>query len=133
VPDAIDVVVGGDDFDVGDLSRWRVVFRREGVDTIAQAACGHREHAAQLTAAEDADDGTGKDGARGHEVTAADRDDRRPQSRDGRPSVARGVGGVTWPGWRGRAVRHWRPRRWRPWRPARLSASARSTTASRDH
>ena len=56
LPNPIDIVVRGDDLDIGDLSCRRVVFRRERVHAIAQPSGGHREHAAELAAAKDADD-----------------------------------------------------------------------------
>src|SRR5262245_46372686 len=67
-----DVYVGGEaangdqvvvmrlDLDVGYLPRRRVGFRREGVDAVAHPARGDGEHAAQLAAAQNADDRTGK-------------------------------------------------------------------------
>jgi hypothetical protein len=55
-PDAIDVLVRRLYFDVRNLSRWRVVFRREHVHPVAQTPGGHREHAAELATAENTDD-----------------------------------------------------------------------------
>ena len=56
--DGVEVVVGGVDFDVGDLAGRRVVLGRERVDPVAEPAGGDREHAAQLPAAEHADAST---------------------------------------------------------------------------
>jgi hypothetical protein len=59
--DRLDIVVRRVDFDVGDLAGGRVVLGRECVDAIAKTARGHREHAAELTASENADDGAWRD------------------------------------------------------------------------
>ena len=124
------IVVRGDDLDVGDLSGRRVVFGRERMDAIAQPPRGHREHAAELTAAEDADHRAGRD--------------RRAQSR--KRVAANRVGNLAAIGLQLRAKFGTRGRedgdreqsgigrargRSRPSPPARLSASARSTAANR--
>ena len=62
----IEVVVGRDHLDVGNLSGGRIVFRRQRVDTVAQSTRGHGEHAPKLSAAEHANRRTGTDGASGH-------------------------------------------------------------------
>ena len=59
--DGVEIVVRRDDFEVGDLAGGRVGVGRKGVDAIAHAAGGDGEHAAELSAAEDADGGAGED------------------------------------------------------------------------
>ena len=51
----VQIVVRGDDFEVGDLAGGRVGVGRKSVDAIAHAAGGDREHAAELAAAQHAD------------------------------------------------------------------------------
>jgi hypothetical protein len=63
----IDVVVRRDDLDVGDLPGGRVVFGRQRVDAVAEAARRHGKHASKLAAAEDADGGAGNDAGGAHE------------------------------------------------------------------
>ena len=58
--DGVEVVVGGVDFDVGDLAGGRVVFGGERVDAVAEAPGGDGEHAAQLAAAQYADGRAGE-------------------------------------------------------------------------
>src|SRR5690606_16437661 len=53
--DGIQVVVRGGDFDVGDLTGGCVRVGGEDMNAIAEPARGHREHAPELPAAEDAE------------------------------------------------------------------------------
>jgi hypothetical protein len=55
------IVVMRRDLDVGHLARGRVTFRRECMDAVTHPARGYGEHAAQLAATQNADDGTWKD------------------------------------------------------------------------
>ena len=64
--DLVQIVVGRLEFDVGDLPRRRVAFRRERVHAVPQTPRGDREHAPELSAAEHADCRSRKDGARRH-------------------------------------------------------------------
>ena len=62
--DRVQIVVRGVDLDVSNLAGGRVVLWRQRMDPIAKPAGRHGEHASQLPAAEDADDGAGKNGRR---------------------------------------------------------------------
>jgi len=55
----VEVVIGGDDFEVGDLAGGSVGVGGKSVDAVAHAPCGDGEHASELSAAEDADGGAG--------------------------------------------------------------------------
>ena len=56
----VQVVVGGDYFEIGHLARGRVGIGRKCVDAVAHAPRGDGEHAAQLAAAQHANRGSGK-------------------------------------------------------------------------
>jgi hypothetical protein len=62
----VEVFVGGDDFEIGDLAGGGIGIGREGMDAVAHAARGDGEHAAELAAAEDADGVAGWNDAVGH-------------------------------------------------------------------
>ncbi|MFO1096419.1 MAG: hypothetical protein U0992_24400 [Planctomycetaceae bacterium] len=51
--DGVEVVVGGADFDVGDLASRGIAVRRKSMDAVAHLAGGDGEHPPQLSAAED--------------------------------------------------------------------------------
>ena len=56
----IEVIVRRVDFNVGDLSGRRVVFRRKRMNAIPEPPRRHGEHAPQLSAAEHSDRRTGQ-------------------------------------------------------------------------
>jgi hypothetical protein len=62
----VEVFVGGDDFEIGDLAGRGIGIGRKGVDAITHAACRNREHAAELAAAEDADGVAGRNHTMSH-------------------------------------------------------------------
>src|SRR5262245_57565106 len=61
LPDGVEIVVACIDLAVGDLAGRRVVLGRERVNAVAEATSGHRKHAPQLSAPENADCGSGVD------------------------------------------------------------------------
>ena len=86
----LDVVVRRVDLDVGDLAGRRVVLGRERVNAVAQTARRHREHAAELTAAEHANGRAGRESTRA--VTGAARAGPRRQSRRDTPGACAKIG-----------------------------------------
>ena len=59
----IEIVVGRGDLDIRHLTGWGVVVGRERVNAVPHLPGRDREHAAQLTAAEDAEGGARRDHA----------------------------------------------------------------------
>src|SRR6185437_8363389 len=124
------VVIGGDRCEGRNLHRRTVGLGAENVTAIAKRSSGQRGHAAELAAAENADDAAGFDHPR-VTILPASRPPRRyaPCATCRAPSRSWRRRGRECPP---RAARRWsrRPCRWRACRPARHPASARWRAAN---